>query len=332
MQTRRLIAAGAVVVIVIAMALLIHSCSASATTDALKNYNAAAYQLASGSTANARRALRDLASGKLNSITQDLTGIEQNARADLAHAQRLQVPSQMGAAQSSLVNVLSLRQRGLLLIANYAQQAASKATSKNAIYEISLGTSLLYASDVLYKTFTGPDLASALHHAGIPVGGGSGQPIYGGQIVPDLGWLNTTWIADKIGAQLSTAQANINNEQPNLQHGDALTSVNVAGVTLSPTGNNNVVASLAGNWALGVINTGQTPENDVGCSVTIRGTGIHASSMIPTIPTGGTATCTVVLPTRPPTGAPYTVVAKVDKVPLEKNLSNNTYSYTVTFS
>ena len=331
MQTRRLVAAGAVVVIVVVMALLIHSCDASATNSALKNYNASVFQLITGSTGNAQTVLRKLTQGNLTSISTDLASAEQKAQQNLSHAQSLNAPSQMAAAQSSLVDVMHLRQHALLLIANNAQQAASKSTSKDAVYQISLGTSELYSSDVIYKSFVAPDIAKALNAAGIAIGGGSGeQPINGDQVIPDLGWLNQTWIADKINAQLSTAQANANNDQPGLTHGDQLDGSTVAGVLLTNGGSYTLTASQSKVWVLSVTDGGQTSENDVGCSVKIQNVSDSGTATIPTVAAGATTSCTVTLPSTPPTG-PYSVTANVAKVPGEKNVTNNTQTYTVTF-
>ena len=66
---------------------------------------------------------------------------------------------------------------------------------------------MLYGSDVIYKTFVTPDIAKALNGAGIPIGGTEGASrSTPGQILPDLGWLNSIFIAEKIGAQAPPAR------------------------------------------------------------------------------------------------------------------------------
>jgi hypothetical protein len=330
-QTRRLIAAGVVVVIVIAMALLIKSCDSSATTSALKNYNAKVYTLIGQSVSNAQAVLgsSDLGSGTpaASAVTTDLDTRANTAQSQVTTAQHLSVPSQMTAAQAALESVLQLRAQALTTIAANAQNAANKQYSKDAIYQISLGTSQLYAADVIYKTLVTTDLAKALNGAGIT----PEQPINSGQVIKDLGWLNQTWIATEIGASLSTSQANANNDQPNLIHGDSLVSVSVGGQTLQAGITNQVPAANALNWALGVSDGGQTHENQVGCSIAIQSQSDGGTSIIPTIAAGGTATCNVKLLAKPELG-PYTVTATVDKVPGEKNIKNNTASYTVQFT
>jgi hypothetical protein len=320
-------------VVVIALALLVKSCDSSATTSALKNYNASVYHLIAKSTSNAQNVLGPhvLESGNLTGIDTQLAKAEQNALDDVRTAESLHVPSQMAPAQTSLLTVLNLRQRGLKLIATYAKQAASKNSSKDAVYEISLGTAQLFTSDVIYKTSVTEDIAKALNADNIPIGVGSqGQQINGGQVIKDLGWLNQTWIADKIHAHQTTAAANANNDQPGL-HGHALDSVSVDAITLQPGVTNTVPASKARLWALGVTNGGNFDEFQVGCSLKIvsqsdAGTGVIAE----TYP-GQTASCDVTLPSTPQTG-PYQVIATIDKVPGETNLKNNVLTYDVTFT
>jgi hypothetical protein len=328
-QTRRLIAAGVVVVIVIVIAVLI--AGSGGDSGALKNYNASVYQLMRGSVGNAQKVLNLLTKGNLTGISQSLATYETTARGDVSRAGALHPPSQLAAAQSSLQTVMQLRQRALLLIANNAQQAADKRSSKDAVYQISLGTSELFASDVLYKTVVAPDIAKALNASGIPIGTGAGeQTIYGGQVISDLGWVNQTWIADKIHAQQSTLAANANNNQPGL-HGHVLESVNVDGITLQAGATTTVPAAKAHTWVLGVLNGGSYKEYQVGCSIRIVSLSDEGTGTIPVTLPGQTASCTVTLPSTPTIG-PFQVIATVDKVPGESNLKNNTATYDVTFT
>jgi hypothetical protein len=227
--------------------------------------------------------------------------------------------------------VMRLRAQAITDIATNAQQAANKQTSKDAVYNISVGTSELYGSDVLYKSFVATNIAKALNADGITVGPNAGeQQINPGQIVPDLGWLQSSWIADTIGAQQSTAQANQNNDQPGL-HGHSLNYVTVNGTQLSPASTNTIPANNARTWVLNVTNGGDFNELDVGCSVTIAGLSDTGTATIPETIKQQSANCTVTLPSDPTPGT-YSVTARVDKVPGETNLTNNVITYSVIFN
>lgn len=324
-------AAAAIVVVVVLLALLVKSCASSQTNSALIRYNASVSDLITRSDTTGAKVFHNLTTGNLNSVDL-LTHQVQAADTQLRDAEGLSTPSQMADAQSALLFVMRLRAQAITEIATQAPLAASKSTSKDAVYNISKATYRLAGSDVMYKTFVVTGIAKALNGAGIPIGPTAGeQQINAGQILPDLGWLQTTWIAEKIGAQLSTAQANANNDQPNLAHGDQLNSTTVDGTTLADGGTYTVPAANAQTWTLSVTNGGQTVENQVGCSVKIENVSDVGTSVIPTISPGETKDCVVRLSSKPPAG-PYSVTADVAAVPGEKNLQNNRATYTITFN
>ena len=64
--------------------------------------------------------------------------------------------------------------------------------------------------------------------------------------------------------------------------------------------------------------------------MSVNGTSSTGQTTIPQTTAGQTTTCSVPLKT-PPAAGTYTVKATVEKVPGEKNTSNNSQSYTVTF-
>lgn len=321
-----------VVVIVIVMALLIHGCESNATENSLKTYNANVYRLISRSNTNGGKLLQKLTGGNLSSdsLSVDLAKEAQAAKADLRDAERLNAPSQMAAAQTGLVEVMQLRARATETIAKHAQSAASKSTSTVAVKDIATGTSMLYGSDVVYKAIVAPDLARALNHAGIPIGSGGGdeQPINGAQILPDLGWLQTTWIADKIGAQLSTTAANANNAAPGL-HGHSLNAVSVGGTTLVAGGTNNTLPAGTKTFTLNVTNGGDYPEYRVECKVSVENMSDVGESTIAETTSQEVTNVNVSLAT-PLSKGVYTVIATVAKVPGEKNTDNNSLTYTIT--
>jgi len=323
-----------IVVIVIVMALLIHGCEVSQTNSSLKNYNADVDALITASDNNGAAMFSDLESGDLTSHTSGLQTklniLANNARKQLAQAQSYSPPSAMSGAQSALVQVMQMREQGISQIAKHIPAAAQKKTSRDGVYDISVGTSLLFSSDVFYKTFVTPEIAKALNAAGIPIGGTTGAQINSGQIVTDLGWLQPTFIQEKIGARLSTAAANANNAAPGL-HGEILNHVSVGTTQLSPTGTNTIPASPAPTFTVNVTDGGNFDEYQVGCTVSVKGLSDTGTTAIPVIRKHQTTNCSVTLPS-PPTPGTYPVTVRVAKVPGETYLSDNAATYTVTFN
>jgi len=80
-------------------------------------------------------------------------------------------------------------------------------------------------------------------------------------------------------------------------------------------------------------NGGQVAETNVVVQVAVTtssGTTISAQTVVPTTKPGQTYTPQITLPSTPPTGQAQVKVT-VEKVPGEVNLTNNTFTYPVTF-
>jgi len=208
-QTRRIVAAVVIVAVILVIALLVNSCAVSSTNSALRDYNNSVYNLMRDSVANGTNMFTRLSSGaartNLPGLVTDLDTDLGNARSQLTRAQHLSVPSQMQAAHRNVVLALTMRRDGIEQIANNIQSAMSRSTSRTGLQALQQGTSELYSSDIVYKNFAVPAIAGAFTHAGIAIGP---TMIYGGQVVPDLLWLNPSSIGVKIGAESTTTAQN----------------------------------------------------------------------------------------------------------------------------
>jgi hypothetical protein len=150
--------------------------------------------------------------------------------------------------------------------------------------------------------------------------------IEAGQFVPDIQWLQPSFIAGKLGAQ---AAAPTGKATPGL-HGHSLDSVSVSGTTLQTGSTNTLPANPPPKFTLSFTNTGQNTEHNVICKVTVSGTNISGQTTVPQTTAGQSATCDVPLSSAPPPGT-YTVTATVQPVLGEKNATNNTMTFPVTF-
>jgi hypothetical protein len=322
-----------VVVLVVAAALLIHSCDVSQTNNSLKTYAGNVDKYAGESVSSGQLVFKALKSGDatsdLTTLQGKLTTDAQTALTQLTKAQDLSTPGAMASAQQSFVQVMRLRYQGIDQIASHIQGAMNSSTAVDDVKQIATGASLLYAADVIYKTSVGTGIAAALHAADLPVGGTTGAAINSGQVVSDLGWLDPKTVAIWLGATVPSSA--VNSDQPGL-HGHILNSVSVGETALTTAAVNPISNASAPTFTLNLTNGGHFNEYDVVCEISIKGVPKEsARSTIPETTPGETTNCSVTLPAKPPTG-PYTVTAGVLPVPGETNTKDNYMTFNVNFS
>lgn len=322
---RRAVALSALVVIVLLIALGVHSCDVSSTNSALQNYTNNVSSLISQSDQTGTQLFAVLeGAGAKNSPTSVQNSINQAryaAQKTLDQAKHMSVPSQVQAGNQKLLLALQMRFDGISNIANEIQPALGTSASANSINRLAAETARFYTSDVVYKDYAAPEIASAVNHAGVRF-----SPLNPGQFVPNVQWLLPSYIAQK----LAVPGARSTHVAPGL-HGHTLNSVTAGGNQLQPGGvTNTLTASPAPTFTLNFTNGGTNNESDVVCKVTISATGVSGQTVVPHTTAGQSSTCTVKLNGTPPTGT-HSVVATIEKVPGEKNLQNNTLTYTVNF-
>jgi hypothetical protein len=321
---------GALVVFVIVMALLINSCQASSHASALRDYNTSVSGLIGRSSAVSGRLFgTDLGhpGTAANSVAlrSRILSEAESAQQQLTQTQSLGPPSELTAAQRYLVLAMRMRRDGVRTIAANIEPALGNSTNRQAISQIAAAMAQFYASDVIYKTYVAPQIAEALHGAGISVGA-NGEQIAAAQFLPSLSWLQPSSIAAALGSSLPSQHGPI---APGT-HGHSLNSVSVAGTTLSPTATNAVPASPVPTFQLSITNSGQNTETGVECKVTVQGSSIGGHTILARTTAGETTTCNVPLSSSPSPGQ-YRVTAEVVPVPGEKNKANNSVTFPVTF-
>jgi hypothetical protein len=328
-QIRRAVAAVVVLILVILIVLGVHSCQISQRNSSLKNYTNNVSSLIQQSNQLGKGFFSLISSGAASNVSGLQNSIDEarvNADAQLSRARSMSVPDEMKAAQTNLLLTLKMRRDAIADIATEIQPALGTSTSKDAITAIAGQMARLYASDVVYKDYTTPLIAKSLHSAGIAVGGSNGETIESGQFLGDLGWLSPSFVATKLGAKVPTANGK---PAPGL-HGHSLDSVSVGNTTLQTGSTNTLPASPPPMFTLHFTNSGQNTESNVACKVAVSGTKVSGQSVVPQTTAGQSTTCQVTLASAPTAGT-YTVNATVQPVPGEKNSSNNTLSFPVTF-
>lgn len=328
MQIRRAVALGALLVIVLLIALGVHSCDVSSTRSALQNYTSNVSSLMARSAQNGSSLFSALShagsAGNPTAVQNEVNQALSTANRLVADAHNMSVPGQVKTGHGYVELALRMRADGIANIANEIQPALASSAGTAEATKIAAQTARLYSSDVIYKDYAAPHIAGAVNAAGVRF-----SPLNRQQFVPSIQWVVPTYVAQQLHIKAPGTSSNTAGPGP---HGHQLSSVSVDGNTLAQGGTDNTVsASPAPTFTLDFANTGASNESNVVCRVSVTGTGVSGHTTVPQTTAGKSATCQVKLNSSPPTGTPETVVATVEKVPGEKNLSNNTISYTITF-
>jgi hypothetical protein len=327
------------VIIVVLVSIGINGCEGSARKSAVRDYANSVNAVVNRSDATSKSLFGAL-SGKggddAEQVSQSVNTTERNALSVLHQAQHLSVPSAAKTAQSRLVFALQMRLDGVAAIAGQIQAALGNSVRTSAVTNIAGDMARFYSSDVIYKDYTVPAIVSALHANSIAVGGDDGAPVSAGQFLPSLQWLTPQHVASELGVAISStgsagSGSGVGHNTSKGLHGHELNSVSVAGTTLSTAATNSVADSPAPTFTLNFTNAANFDEYGVTCSVKVTGANDSGTKVVAETFAHKTSSCSVTLASPPPEGATYNVVATIEKVPGETNLTNNTLSFPVTF-
>ncbi|HEY4826703.1 MAG TPA: hypothetical protein VIH85_08035 [Solirubrobacteraceae bacterium] len=325
---RRVVLAGVVVIAIVLIAVLVNSCEVSARNSALKDYNNNVASLNAQSVSTGQSFFH-LLSGPISNpatLQNNLAQSLNEADNELSKAKGINTPDEVKSAQSNFVLALQMRADGIRNVTAAVPPALQSTTSQGAVNTIASEMARFYASDVLYKDYSVPEIIGALRAAGITVGGLGGQQINSDQFLPSISWLDPTYIANQLHVTLPTTSKPI---APGL-HGHKLNSVSVGGTTLTPGSTNQIPASPPPTFTLSFANSGTNTETNVMCKVTITGSKVSGTAVVPQTKAGQSYTCQVTLNGTPPRGS-QTVNATIVPVPGEKNVANNTQTFTIDF-
>jgi hypothetical protein len=327
-MVRRRVAVGIGVVLLIVIILIINGCLKSEKTQALKNYNRSAGQLAHESDGNVTSPLFSAlfgAGGKsaLN-VEVQIDQLRIQAQSLASRAKAVSVPSEMAAAQRYLLLTLDLRAEALTKIAALAPTALG-GQGKQAITTIAGDMEIFLGSDVVYSQRVTPLIQQALSAAGI-----RGVTTASSHSLPNLGWLDATTVESRISGKSSTTPANA---PVTGNHGSALKEVSVGTNKLEPEPTlNHVTGGSNPTFTVAVENSGEAVEHNVKVDVTVTAGGkqFKASHAIEKTEPGKTVNVDT-----PVAGVSLGVAAKievfVEGVPGENDLENNKATYLAIF-
>jgi hypothetical protein len=318
-----------VIVVIILVALLVHGCQVSATNSALQEYTNSVSSLNLRSVADGKQLFTELAeapgASSVTNVQNEINQLRSSEQKVYAKAQQTSVPDQVRTGNAYFLWALKARVDGIGNIAKEIQPALSSTATQASVNALAAEIARFYASDVLYVDYALPQIIGALHAAGTRF-----SPIDHSQFLPNIEWVQPTFLASELHVNVPGAQPT--KAAPGL-HGHSLTSVSVAGTTLQTGATNTIAASPIPTFTLNFANGSPTNnEHNVKCKVAVNGTNppVSGTATVGETFAGKSATCSVKLNATPPKGT-QTVVATIEKVPGEKNLTNNTITYTVTF-
>ncbi len=268
---RRLVAAGAVLLVIVLMVVLVKGCVDNRREAALKDYNRSVRALVERSKNEVGKQLFDALSGASGQdqqqVQETISQLTSSAQEQLTQAQRLDPPDAMKEAQGDLELVLSLRRDGVANVADQIQTAlGGTAGASRAVDDIAGQMQAFSASEVVYSQRVAPLILKGLKDNGIAASydGTAGEAVLPyATFLPEgtgLSWLSPDYVAGQLGAATSSSRPT-GTPTPGL-HGHQLDSVSVNGVDLTTDGSNRLPASPPPTFTVNFTNGGDNDENE----------------------------------------------------------------------
>lgn len=333
-RTRRIVAGLFAFVLAILLFVLVDGCLDRRAENALKDYNRDVGELVRKSDEQVGAEFFGLMSGGAASavdLEQRVNQLRVEAERHVAEGEDMDVPGDMRSAHRNLLLTLDMRQAGLGKIASEVRTALAQEQgdeSAAAIDQIAAQMQQFLASDVVYKARVLPLIQEELAEREI-----GGQQTQDTQFLPSLEWVDSTVVADRLGAEGGGNTRRTGETAPGL-HGHGLVSVIAGGKTLQPGDfSNHIPAGSNVTFEVTFANQGEHDENDVNVAVRIDADGekISARKRVEQTKAGANAEVAIPLTRAPPLDTPVTIEVEVGKVPGEKTTDNNKQTYTAIF-
>ncbi len=337
---RRLVAAGAGVLVLVLLVVLIKGCVDNGRISGLKNYNSNVRSLVAQSKNEVTKpffqALGGASGGQSTQVQETINQLTSVADEEISQAQGFDTPDEMKQAQSDLLLALSLRRDGIARVADDIQTAlGGSAGSGDAVDRIAAQMQAFNAADVIYSQRVAPLILKGLKDNGISASydGSAGEQVQPyAEFLPSISWMSPDYVASQLGATSASGSSSAT-PAPGL-HGHSLDSVSVNGVDLTSSASNHIAATPPPTFTVKFTNGGDNNETNVKVDVVVTGSSgapIRAQRVVPSTTAGQQASVDVPLSQSPSTSGPATIRVTVEGVPGERSLDNNTATYTALF-
>lgn len=339
---RRIVAVVVGAILLFVLFFIVRACNDTRHDNALKDYNRQVAGIATSSRQTGEslfKALDGAGSTSPQDLYQQIIAMKSSADGALKQAQDLSVPGDMTDAQQSLLISLELRRDALAAIAEKIRPALGDEgeAADQAITDIAAQNRAFDASDILWTARVNPFIKDALDTAGI-----GKQTIEPSEFMPNISWVSPTFVASRLGKQLSTGgedgNGNTRSDEPTGPglHGSGLDGTSYGSVNLQP-GNPNRMTYTAGQpFTVSFTNQGENDEFNIKVSLKIartsgEGSTITLQKTVPRIAQGEKVTVELPLNKEPPIGAALNISVNVAAVPGEEKTDNNKSSYPAIF-
>jgi outer membrane murein-binding lipoprotein Lpp len=329
--------AGLIAFLILAVVLLVvlaRGCASSSKHDKYDSYIGEVRKIAASSTQIGKQLNSTLAATgiKESELEAKIKGYADQEQQQVARARDLNPPGPLRVEHDHLIEVLGLRQSGLMRLADAFRQTATAKDATTAGRLIADQARLLVASDVFWNFyFKEPTQAELAHQDIRDIGGVPGSTIFANPDLASTQAMMTVWqrvhgaatggtVSGKHGSALGVVKA--------LPDGKTLT----AGASAS---DNEITASTDLAFQVTVEDSGDFQEFNVGVTLTIQKSGkpIVKKKTIPVINAGETKTVTFTnIDINGLFGLPTTIKVDIQPVPGETTTTNNSAEYKVIFS
>jgi hypothetical protein len=331
LMTRRAMAGGAGLVVLILLVLGVRGCLGARKDQAFRDYAQDVRGVVQESDQEGKdffqlleaRGGRDQAVDIENRLNQFRVQSDQL----LDRAKGIDHPGELSSAHRYLVEALEFRRDGLAQVANALPTALSDQNRREGTNKVTHQMQSFLASDVVYAQRFVPAFKDDLDERDL----GDEVRIPASQFVPDVQWLDPSFVAQRVSG-IRTGRGG-GGASPGL-HGTGLGTVSLGGQALNPGGAATINATSNLSFTVQVVNQGENTETDVRMRVTVgRGAdAIDANGRIDTIGAGETKTVNVPLRGSPPTGQNVPINVEIEPVPGEKKTDNNKQTFSAIFT
>jgi len=341
--------AGAIAIAVVVLAILffgIRAYLASANTQALKNYNANVTTLISGEQTGVEQPFFASLNGAPGTTGLALTALQSaiyqdyvTANQDAQTAASWSVPSALAGAQRDLLLVLDLRAEAIDKVSQQIESVLDTGSTV-AIKNIAGAMNMINASDVIYGVRVQPLIQQALVSDGVQVAGiGAGGVSLGGvEVIPSAFLPNPSWIVAGYvqGKLVGSTSPTLGGSIGAGTHGHKILGVMAGDTQLVAGAQGNSVPYTNGlAYTVQFENDGENDEFGVITKLQISSAStstLTAEFETPKTVPGQTYDPTLTFTSAPPLNTTLRLTATVEPVIGEKDTTNNTLSFYVTFT